>query len=857
MLRLLLLIYPASFRSEYGALIRTALEQHRRDSPGFLPAAAFWAATIADTFVSASAAHLDILRHDLGYTARTLARSPGFALTAITVAALGIGATAAAMAMLDHVLVRPLPFPDQDRLVKLYEDHQSNGRQWDLAPANYRDWKRLATSFDRAGAFHNISVNLGGNGDPQRLEAAAVTPETFPILDVPVWLGRTFAAEDDRDGAPATAVLSYPLWQSAFGADPSIIGRTVLLDGAPCTIIGVMPRGFYFPTREAQLWTAMRLPPDAFADRTNTFIYGIAKLRRNVPLERAQAELSTIAARLAHEYPAQLAHTGASIIRMRDEVSDKSRLMLKALAGAALCLLIIACTNLANLLLARAMQRSKEIAVRSALGAGRERLIRQILTESLVIAILGGIGGIAIARVALPLLARLVPISLPIAAVPAIDLRILLFSAALTCGTAIAFGVFPAFRSSRPMSLREGGRSGIGGRGERTRSILVVAQVAASMVLLVGCGVLARALWQIQSINPGFQTDNTITLRTTLPMPRYEDRAVREQFYTRVLDSVKQLPGVQNAAYISFLPMTMRGGIWPVEVAGHPQDISSRRTASLRFVTPGFFDTMRIPLISGRDVSESDTFHKHDIAIVSQSFARTFWPGENPIGRHFDFGNADRTVAGVVGDVRVRGLERSSEPQVYLPYKQHDRVAMFYAPKDLVVRTSGAPESLVPAIRRIIREADPEQPVSDVRTLAAIVDEDVAGRAVQVRALAAFTIVALLLAAIGIHGLLSFTISSRTQEIGVRMALGATPAGIVSMTCRTALRLAAIGILFGVPLAYAVTRWLQSLLAGVQPGDALSFGLAIAVCLAACLAGSFRPALAASRVDPAAAIRAE
>jgi putative ABC transport system permease protein len=535
-------------------------------------------------------------------------------------------------------------------------------------------------------------------------------------------------------------------------------------------------------------------------------------------------------------------------------------LLLTALLGAALCVLLIACTNLANLLLARALMRRKELAVRAAMGAGRERLVRQMLTESVSLALIGGALGVLLAYLALPLLVRLVPVSLPIAEVPSIDLRVLLFAALVTCATGIGFGVVPALRISRDRDtsgLREGSRAG-GGRRERLRSILVIAEVAGCVVLLVSSGLLIRALWRIQAVNPGFRAENVLTLQTSLPMPKYEELKTREPFYTHVLSEVSRLPGVTGAAYISFLPIVHGGGIWPVEVEGYPEDYALRQTASLRFISPGFFSVMGIPMLMGRDVGDLDTPDSLFVAVVSDSFVRKFWPGENPLGRRFDFGNHQRTVVGVVGNIRVRGLERSSEPQVYMPYRQHnENVSTWYAPKDLVVRASGNTAALAPALRRIIREADPQQPISSVRMFADIIEEQTAPRRVQASVLGAFALVAFLLAAIGIHGLLSFAVSNRTQEIGVRIALGAQRSDILGMVMRDGIVLAAIGIVVGVAFAYGAGLQLQSLLAGVHPGDAPTFLSAVVLCLVMTMAGSLIPALRAVRVDPTTAIRTE
>jgi predicted permease len=744
--------------------------------------------------------------------------------------------------------------------VKLWQDQRGYSLT-ELSPANYRDWKGMSTSFEAMAAYRGLSVNLVGEGDPERLDGASVTADLFPLLGARPARGRAFTAADDQEGAPGTLILSDGLWKRRFGGDPGVPGRKVILDDAPYTIIGVMPRAFNFPSRDAELWTAMRFAARDFEDRADCYLKGVARLKRGASLEQARADMRRVATQLEREYPKENARTGATVIRLRDEVSPQSRLLLAALFGAALCVLLIACTNLASLLLARALFRRRELAVRTALGAGRERLVRQQLTESLILAACGGVLGVALAATATPLLARLVPNSLPIAETPTVDLRVLLFAALTTCLTGIGFGVVPALRACRDpdaSGLREGSRAGVGGHKERLRSVLVVAEVTVSVVLLVSSGLLIRALWRLQGVDPGFRAEGVLTLRTSLPTPKYEKTGRRKEFYSQVLAQVRELPGVTNAAYISFLPMATRGGIWVVEVPGQPEGPADASSASLRFVTPGFFAALGIPIRQGRDVSESDTRDSPFVAVVSESFVRRYWPVEDPLGRRFQIALQGRTLVGVVGDIRVRGLERASEPQVYLPYQQvPDGSLTWYAPKDLVVRSPADAGVLLPAIRRVIAKADPQQPISDVRTLADIVEGETAPRTVQVRVLGSFAAIAVLLAGLGIHGLLAFAVSNRAQEIGVRIALGARPADVLALILREGLLLAAAGTIVGVALAYTAGRALEALLAGVSPWDAATFSAAVALAVVMTLAGSLLPALRAVHVDPLTAIRAE
>ena len=857
---LLLHLYPKSFRREYGADMTEIFGRRRRDAAGVAARMALWAAAIVDILTSAALVHGDILGQDLRYTARTLRRAPGFALTAVLVVALGIGATTAAFSVTDFVLIRPLPFPEAGRLVKLWERTPGYSRM-ELSPANYRDWKRSSTSFDSIGAYSvSMSMNLLGVGDPQRLETTRVTADLFATLGVNPRLGRSFAETDDRPGAPGTVVISDHLWQSVFGADPGVVGRPITLDDQPYTVLGVMPPTFNFPVSTVDLWTPFRFDEQAYQDRNDNFIVALGRLRRGVSVAQARAELSVIAAQLRQQYPKDNKDTDSTVVRLQDDVSAQSRLLLQALAGAALCVLLIACANLANLLLARALGRRKEMAVRAAIGAGRERLARQLVTESVLLTCVGGAIGVGVASTAVPLLTRLVPTNLPAAGPPSVDVRVLLFAAALTALTGVAFGMVPVWRGGGDHDLdglREGTRSG-GGRKERLRSALVVAEIVASIVLLIASGLLMRAMWRLQATDPGFRVDHVLTMRTSFALPKYESTARRVAFYDQVIADIRALPGVSDAAYTSFAPIAMGGGIWPVAVNGQPEARTAEHTASLRFITPGFFDTLGIALREGRNLDESDTANRQFVAVVSESFVKQFFAGQDPIGRHFTFGLSDRTIVGVVANIRVRGLEIPSEPQVYLPYKQvGDGNIIGYVPKDLLIHAALDPAALMPSVRAIIHRADPEMPISGVRTMSEIVDGQTASRSVQLRVLGAFAIVAFVLAAVGIHGVLSFAVSQRSQEIGVRIALGAQRSDILSMVLGRGALLAAAGVIPGVALAYAAGRTMEALLVGVRPGDAATFLAVIALAGVMTIAGCLLPTLRALRVDPIAAIRIE
>jgi predicted permease len=550
--RLLLYFYPASFRHEYGEEMRAVFARRRREATGPFGAALLWLAAIGEVLGNAGLVHLDILKQDLAYTGRVLRRTPGFAITAILIVALGIGATTAAFSVTDFVLIRPLPFPDPDRLVKIWETTPGYPVM-ELSAPNYRDWTAAAKAYESSGVYRSAGVTMTSAGEPRRFLGTAVSADLFPTLGVTPIIGRTFAAEDDRPGAAGTVILSYRLWQTEFGADPDVVGRRLMFDDAPYTVLGVMSREFHFPESDVLFWTTTRFTERDYSgpdERTNNMFYAVGRLRRGVTLQQAAAEMNVIAAQSRQQYPKENKDTGATLVPLGTEVSERSRLLLLALSGAAACVLLIACANLANLLLARALGRRRELAVRTAIGAGRERLIRQLMTESLLLAAVGGALGVGIAIVSVPLLAQLVPTTLPIAASPSVDLRVLLVAGALTAITGIAFGLAPVLRvgaSPDLDGLREGARSG-GGQKERLRSALVVAEIVASVVLLVSAGLLIRALLTVQGVDPGFRPDGVLTLRTDLPMPQYRRVDARDAYYTRCSRRFERCPECDRPA---------------------------------------------------------------------------------------------------------------------------------------------------------------------------------------------------------------------------------------------------------------------------------------------------------------------
>jgi putative ABC transport system permease protein len=856
----LLRLYPASFRAEYGSEMRAIFARKRLNASGVAGLVALWLEAIGDVAVNATRVQWEILRQDIRHGWRVLARTPGFTVTAIVLTALGTGATTVAFSLADHVLIRPVRFPDRDRLVRVWQDQSFRGYpQMEVSPGNYRDWQQASSAFERLAAYTERSANMVGAGEPQRLEGAFATGEFFGVLRARAAIGRVFTPADAQPSAMCSLVISDSLWRGAFGRDMSAVGQSVLLNGERCTIVGVMPRDFDFPSRTTQFWKALSFAPGDYEDRSDLFLRVVGRLKPDVSIDAARSELRIIAAELERKYPQANLHTSVTVRQLGDEVGWRTRLLILAVLGASACVLLIACTNLAALLLTRASTRQKEFTVRAAIGGGKERLVRQMLTESLLLAAAGGLLGILLARLGTPLVGRLIPASLPVAGVPPIDARVLAFAAAVTAVTGVAFGLVPALRATRTAEsgvLREGFRAGQSLRTRRVRGALVVAQVAATIVLLISAGLLLRALWQVERIDPGFSAGDVLTLRTSLPQPKYRATAARERFYRRVLGEVRALPGVASAAYISFLPMVMRGGIWPVTVDGEVSGKEGSRTASLRLVTAGFFRTLSIPLLMGRDIAESDREGSRLVAVVSESFVTQHWPGQNPLGRTFHLADAEPTVVGVVGDIRVRGLERESEPQMYLASQQmRDGDVIFYAPQDLVVKLTTAPGALIPAVRNIIARADPEQPISNVRMLSDIVAGETEERLGQARILALFAIIATFLAAVGIHGLLAFNVSTRTREIGLRLALGATPFGILALVVRQAVLLGFLGVALGLLFGRVAGQAMSAVLAGVSPADLPTLILAVVVAGVTVVSASALPALRAMRTPAATALR--
>ena len=805
---------------------------------------------------------------DIRFGARMLWKRPGFTAVAVLTLALGIGANTAIFSLVNAVLLKPLPFAEPERLVMLWEDATRIGFPRNTpAPANFVDWKAQTTSFEGMAAVSWVSLNLTGRGEPQKLGGHAVTADLFPLLGVRPALGRVFTDEEQKPGSDSRVViLSHGLWRDTFGGEASVVGRDLLLSGEKYTVVGVMPAGFQFLDPNVRLWVPLALSPEDWANRGGHYLTVVGRLKPGVSVGQADADLKAVMARISREYPDQAAEIGAFVLPLREQVAGDVRRPLLMLVVAVAFVLLIACANVAGLLLARSAARRREIAVRAALGASRMRVVRQLLTESALLSAAGGAAGLLLALWSFAFLRQLVPPSLALSAGLSVDARALGFTLLVSLVTATLFGLAPALQASKTdlaASLKEGaGRGAVGGgAGRSLRGAFVVAEVALALVLLVGAGLLIQSLQRLRGQYAGIRPENVLTLRTVLPDNKYRDHAQRDAFYDAVLARVRSLPGVVAAGYTTTVPLTWKGGTSRLTIEGRAPKPGLGDDANHRQVTPDYLRALGLPLKTGRYIEESDGPRSQPVAVVNEAMARAFWPGADPLGKRFKVGgpaspNPWLTVVGVVADVRQMGLDAPVKPEMYLPFKQVN-YNQWFAPGYLVIRTSAEPASLTAAVRREVHAVDPEQPVSNVQTMAEILGEESAQRRVGMTLLAAFAGLALLLASLGIYGVLSFFVAQRTQEIGVRLALGASPRSILALVLGKGMRLTLAGLGLGLLGAFALTRLIESQLFGVSASDPVTYaGLALLLACVALLA-CYLPARRATKVDPMVALRYE
>jgi len=807
------------------------------------------------------------LLQDLKYGARMLAKNPGFTVVAVLTLALGIGANTAIFSVVNGVLLAPLPYPGASRLVSVYQK-TADGNYNAFSTPNFLAWRDQTRSFEEFGALRPAAFTLSGGDKPERIIGADASAGIFRVFGVNPILGRTFLAEEDQPGGNHVVILSYGLWQRRFGGDPNILGKRIILTDEIYTVVGVMPRGFQMPQGVHELWTPLQLNP---ADvngpaRGIHWLFGYARLRSGVTLEQAQAESDRVAKRLGQVYPQTDAREGLLLFTLVDDIVGNIRPVLWILLAAVGLVLLIACVNVANLLLARASVRQREMALRAALGASRARVARQLLTESTLLALLGGILGLLGALRSVPLLVALAPAAtIPRAGDIGVDRKVLAFSLIITLLTGLVFGVVPALQGSKcdlSETLKQSGRTSGSSRGRRVRGTLVVSEVAVAVMLLVGAGLLLRSFVRLRNVNPGFDASHVLALQISVPAAKYSAEQ-SAAFRREVLQRVQALPGVTSAALTRDLPLN---GVDPslyFSIEGRPPVAPGKEpVARWRMSSPGYFRSMSIPLLAGRDFTEQDTATSAGVAIISEAMARQYWPHEDPIGKQIRPGYPGVavmcTIVGVVGDVR-QWLAIDEPPTAYYPYSQIpvSLGPIIFGRTTLAVRTAGDPSRLANLIRSEIESIDRDAPVYQVNTMNELLVTAAASTRFQMVLLGIFAAVGLLLAAVGIYGLISYSVTQRMREIGIRIALGAGRGEVLRMVVRQGLVLSLIGVGAGVAAALGLTRLMSSLLYGVAPTDVVTFGVVPLGLTAVAMAASYIPARRATKVDPTVALRYE
>ena len=806
-----------------------------------------------------------ILR-DIRFGARNLLKRPGATMVALVTLALGIGVNTAIFSAVDSILLRPLPFKDPERVVSIWEQGLGQGiRQNEMAPANFFDLRNQTTGFEGIGAHGPQDINLTGAGEPERLNGELVTANVLSILGVEPALGRTFLTNEDQPGQHRVVVLSDALWQRRFNRDTSIVNRNIILNGESFTVVGVMPRGFFFPERETELWIPWAMEPEQASGRGDHYLRLVARLKPGATLQQANAEVASIAQRLAVEYPKT--NEGLNFIVNsvhKDYVGDLRSPILIMFSAVGLVLLI-ACANVANLLLAQATTRRREIAIRMALGAQRWTIVRQLLIESLLIAGAGGVLAVLGALWGVQALARMVPDSLSKLQNAGVDARVLMFTLGVSVLTALVFGGVPALLAARAKpgeTLSDVARDTAGGTaGRHVRRILVVSEVALAVVLLVCAGLLIRTFQLLRQVNTGFSTDNVLTMKMVLPMPKYAKPEIRRAFYDEVLRKVSEVPGIESAGAITFLPLSFNGMNFSFSVEGQSQPSDMKLPFALyRVVSPDYFRTMGITLQRGRFFDSHDSADSQPVIMISRQLAEQYWPGQDPTGKRIKVGPADSpnpwlSVVGVVNDVRQAGLYGDPRMDMYAPYAQDRRA--FIAPRDLVLRTKGDTASVAAAVRQAVWSVDKDQPISNVRTMDQVFATAISQERFQALLLGLFAALALVLACVGLYGVISYAVAQRTHEIGVRMALGARPGDVLKLVLRQGMGLTIVGLVVGIAIGSVATRVLSDMLFGVTPRDPLTFVGVPALLLFVAFLACYIPARRATRIDPLIALRYE
>ena len=801
---------------------------------------------------------IETFLQDLRYGVRMLAKHRGFTFVAVLTLALGIGANSAIFSVVNAVLLRPLPYKDPDQIVTLGE-RLPQGGEGSVSVPNFRDWQEQNEVFEQIAAYEMGNFNLMGSDLPERSAGASVTANFFDVLGVAPKQGRAFLPGEDTAGRHRVVILSDQLWQRNFGADPRIVNREVLIGGENYTVIGVMPPGFQFPSRTTELWLPLVFSEKLAGSRGSHAFSAIGRMKPGVTLEQAQEQMSVIARRLEQQYPDVQAKRGIIVGRLQEEIVKSVRPALLILLGAVGFVLLIACTNVANLLLARAAARRREIAIRTALGAGRARLVRQFLTESVLLSVLGGLLGLLVAKWGIDGLLALTTGVLPRAGEVRLDARVLVFTLLLSLLTGIIFGLAPALQTSKADvqdALKDGGTSGSSPRANWLRSILAVAQVASAIVLLIGAGLLVKSFVRLQQVESGVNPENVLTMNITLPAAKYETTEVATTFYTQLLERVSALPGVQAAGAINLLPVQRSGTNGSVRIVGDAPDPDGQSPLiEFRTATPDYFRALGIPLVAGR-FFEPAARERVPVAIVNQTFVRVILNGQDALAKQIQNDSSAIQIVGVVGDVKQTGLSTPPRPEMFLPYNTPFWDGMTNN-MSLVVRASSDPQTLVQAVRREVLAVDPTQPIYNVLTMEQVLDESISRQRLNMMLLSIFATLATLLSTVGIYSVMSYLVTQHTREIGIRMALGAQPKDVLKLVLGQGLMLTVIGVVIGVGGALVLTRLMETLLFGVRATDPSTFvGVSLLLTFVALLA-CYIPARRAMRVDPIVALRYE
>jgi putative ABC transport system permease protein len=817
---------------------------------------------------------LSALWQDGRYGLRLLRKNPGFTVVAVLTLALGIGADTAIFSIVNATLLRPLSYPNADQIVMVWGTNPG-GFGWrgktGFSALNFLDYQEQNQVFAHLATFNGPDFTLTGVDNPERIQGGRVTAGFFNVLEVKPMLGRTFLPEEEQAGQDRVVVLSYGLWQRRFGSDPKMIGQTIRLDATSYTVVGVLPQSFDFSIPEffgsKDLWIPAVIPRNE--RRGNKFLSVIARLKPGVTLRQAQEEMDAITNRLTQEYGSEMGKFGTKLVPLHEEIVGDTRPVLWLLFGAVGLVLLIACANVANLQLARASTRQKEIAIRVALGASRGRVLRQLLAESVLLAVIGGAMGVLLASCGIRLLIGLGPAGIPQGNLVTIDSVVLVYSLVLSLVTGILFGLAPALQSAPARlseSLKEGGKiSASSSSGGRLRNLLTISEVALSVILLIGAGLLIRSFVRLLQVNPGFETQNILTVRFTLPRYSYPEATTQAAFYAQLIEHVRGLPGVIAAGATNDLPPTKGSHSSGISIEGQPPiDGSSAALAvQQRLATPDYFRAMGIPLIAGRAFSEADTSSASPVVVINQTFARRYFPNENPAGRHLKFGAAEGsdpwlTIIGVVADVRGFGLDKEPNSEMYLSSQQQNFLRYNPLPQMyLVARTTTDPNSLVASVLGVVRDLDKDLPLPRAQTMESYLAASIAERRSNMLLLGVFATIAMILAGVGIYGVISYSVAQRTHEIGVRVALGAQSRDVIALVVGSGMKLALMGVAIGLGGAVALTRWMQSLLFGVTPTDAVTFAVVSVALMIVAFVACYLPARRATKVDPMVALREE